>query len=220
MDPERLGVDNMGGPHIDALRISPRFTSNDWNALGQHSQDDWATAVEIVKDRLHGRFLRYAGNCLRSPHSGFVVLAIDSLLLETLQQFREGIVDGRNKSKVMVTRFLAGQRFQPDFDENARNAYYSDIRCGLLHQAEARQMWLVRRGEEVMLRSSPNGEGYVIDVQLFHKAIRSSMNDYLRELLKPTSKELRAHLWTKMNHICSVRAARGAVYAVETVNRR
>lgn len=206
----------MGGPHIDALRISPRFTSNDWYALERHSQDDWATAADMVKDRLDGRFLRYAGNCLRSPYSGFVVLAIDSLLLETLQQFREGITNGHGKSQDMVTRFLEGKRFQPEFDQEARNAYYSDIRCGLLHQAEAKRMWLIRRGQEAMLQPSPDGQGYVIDVRAFHKAVRGSMNDYLRELRQPTSNELRANLWTKMNHICSVRSQRGAVYAVET----
>ena len=107
----------MGGPHIDALRISPRFTSNDWYALERHSQDDWAKAADMVKDRLDGRFLHYAGNCLRSPYSGFVVLAIDSLLIETLQQFREGITNGHGKSQPMVTRFLEGQRFQPEFDQ-------------------------------------------------------------------------------------------------------
>lgn len=83
----------------------------------------------MVKDRLDGRFLRYAGNCLRSPYSGFVVLAIDSLLLETLQQCREGITNGHGMSRKIVTRFLEGQRFQPGFDQKARNAYYSDIRC-------------------------------------------------------------------------------------------
>lgn len=206
----------MGGPHIDALRISPRFTSNDWYALERDSKDDWAKAADMVKDRLDGRFLHYAGNCLRSPYSGFVVLAIDSLLIETLQQFREGITNGHGKSKDMVTRFLAGQRFQPEFDQVARNAYYSDIRCGLLHQAEAKRMWLIRRGQEAMLQPSSDGQGYVIDVRIFHKAVRRSMNDYLRELRQPTSNELRANLWTKMDHICSVRSQRGAVYAVET----
>lgn len=206
----------MGGPHIDALRISPRFTSNDWYALERYSQADWAKAAEMVKDRLDGRFLRYAGNCLRSPHSGFVVLAIDSLLLETLQQFREGITNGRGMSEKLVTRFLEGQRFQPEFDQKARIAYYSDIRCGLLHQAEAKKMWLIRRGQKTVLRSSPDGQGYVIDVRIFHNAVRGSMNDYLRDLLQPTSNELRANLWTKMNHICDVRSERGAFYAIET----
>ncbi len=169
----------------------------------------------MIKDRLDGRFLRYAGNCLRSPYSGFVVLAIDSLLLETIQQFREGITNGRGKSHKMVTRFLEGKRFQPGFDQEARNAYYADIRCGLLHQAEAKRMWLIRRGQETMLQPSPDGQGYVIDVRAFHKAVRSSMNDYLMELHQPSNTNLRVNLWTKMNHICSVRVQRGAIYAVE-----
>ena len=205
----------MGGPHIDALRISPKFTSVDWCALDRDSKGDWVKAARIFKDRLDGRFLRYATNCLRSPHSGFVVLSIDSLLLETLQQFREGIINGHGKSELMVTTFLSGKRFQPEFSEDVRTAYYKDIRCGLLHQAEAKRMWLIRRDQNSILRAWSDGQGYVIDVRLFHKALRASMNDYLHELTKPERGELRANLWRKMNRICSVRTERGAMYAVE-----
>lgn len=212
---QKPGDEAMGGPHIDALRISPRFTSRDWGSLDRHRETDWPRATEMVKDRLDGRFLRYASNCLRSPYSGFVVLSIDSLLLEAMQQFREGVTNGRGRSKEMVTRFLEGKRFQPAFDEEARSAYYSDIRCGLLHQAEAKRMWLIRRDEDKMLAPSPNGQGYVIDVQLFHKAVRASLYDYLRELRHPRNAKLRENLWKKMDHICNIRIQRGAVYAVE-----
>lgn len=206
----------MSGLHSESLRISPRFIADDWYALKCDSPNDWAKAAEMVKDRLDGRFPRYASNCLRSPYSGYVVLAIDSLLLETLQQFREGVINGHGRSREMVTQFLGGKRFQPAFDPEARNAFYSDIRCGLLHQAEAKRMWLLRRGQKAMLQPSPDGQGYVIDVQAFHKAVRGSMTDYLRELRQPTSNQLRANLWEKMAHICSVRTQRGAVYAVES----
>ena len=54
---------------------------------------------------------------------------------------------------------------QPAFDQVARNAYYSDIRCGLLHQAEAKGMWLIRRGQEIMLQLSPDGQGYGGDLR-------------------------------------------------------
>lgn len=205
----------MGGPYTDALRISPNFTTDHWRALKRDSKPDWGRAAAMVKDRLDGRFLRYAGNCLRSPYSGFVVLAIDSLLLETLQQFREGVTDGKNMSAKLIKRFLEGPRFQPEFDSKARQSYYEDIRCGLLHQAEARKMWLIRRGQSHMLRPAPSGDGYVIDVELFHRAVRASMNDYLRALRHPASDELRAHLWVKMDQICNVRRQRGAVYAIE-----
>src|SRR3954447_26584811 len=119
----------MGGPHIDALSISPRYTSKDWYALDCSRKGDWSKAARMVKDRLVGRFLRYAGNCLRSPFSGFVVLSIDSLLLETLQQFKEGVINGHGQSRRLIKAFLAGPRFQPEFDEDARDAYWLDIRC-------------------------------------------------------------------------------------------
>ena len=198
---------------IDALRISPRFTSNEWQLLNQDEPCDWSVATEILKDRLDGRFLRYAGNCLRSPHSGFVVLSIDSLLLETIQQFREGITNGNGQSRRLVTEFLKWRRFQPEFNEEARTAYYEDIRCGLLHQGEARQMWLIRRDQPALLRQFPHGGGYIIDVREFHNRVRQSMNDYLAELRKPDCGELRRNLWTKMRHICNVREQRGALDA-------
>jgi hypothetical protein len=47
----------------------------------------------MVKDRLDGRFLGFATKLMRFKHSGFIVLAIDSLLAETMQQFEDGCGD-------------------------------------------------------------------------------------------------------------------------------
>lgn len=203
----------MGSTHLNALRISPKYTSDHWHALDRTSQADWTTAAKIVQDRLNGRFLRYATNALRSPHSGFAVLSIDSLLLEALQQFREGVTDGSGRSEEMITKFLAGARFQLHFTEQARTDYYKDIRCGLLHQAEAKRMWLILRDQPQVLQTRAGGGAYTIDVRLFHQAIKQSFRDYLRELDRPASDKLRRKLWTKMDHICNVRVQRGAVYA-------
>lgn len=141
------------------------------------------------------------------------MLSIDSLLLETIQQFRDGITNGEGQSRRLVTKFLEGKRFQPVFDNDARIAYYTDIRCGLLHQAEARRMWLIRRDQPELLKRFPHGDGYIIDVRQFHKCVRQSMNDYLDELRKTQSVLLRQNLWRKMGQICSVREQRGAVDA-------
>lgn len=203
----------MGFTHIDALRISPKYTALDWQALDPDNPAAWKIACAMVNDRLDGRFLRYASNCLRSPNSGFVVLAIDSLLLETIQQFREGITDGRGQSKRLVRDFLRGNRFQPEFDEAARLAYYEDIRCGLLHQAEARRMWLVRRDQNSLLTPLPNGDGYIIDVRIFHHRVKMSLDDYLHDILTYANADLRQNLWRKMDHICNVRKQRGAIDA-------
>jgi hypothetical protein len=197
---------------MDALRISPRFTSADWRALNLSDAASWVKAAEMVRDRLEGRFLKFATDCLKSEYSGFVVLAIDCLLAETLQQFREGVTDGRNQSEALITRFLAGPQFQPDFDSAASKAFYVDIRCGLLHQAEARRMWLIRRKQPKLLQMEASGQGYIIDVERFHASMVGSLDDYVEQIAKAPNSLLRASLWTKMDHISNVREARGALY--------
>ena len=106
---------------MDALRISPHYASLDWQGLDANDPKDWPKAADVVRDRLDGRFLRFAS--LSDKYSGFVVLAIDSLLAETIQQFVDGVTDGQGRSKRMVMRFLEGTRFQPDFDAKAREAF-------------------------------------------------------------------------------------------------
>ena len=200
---------------MDALRISPKYTSRDWHKLDSNNPDHWKIAAAIVKDRLDGRFLRFASNCLRAKFSGFVVLSIDSLLAETIQQFQEGITNGHGQSKKLITTFLKGKRFQPDFDGEARTAFYTDIRCGLLHQAEAKEMWLIKRNQPSLLQYVAHGKGYIIDVERFHCAVRASLNDYLGLILRESSTGLRSNLWGKMDHICNVREQRGVLYGVE-----
>lgn len=197
---------------MDALRISPHYTSTHWEALDPNNPDDWVAAAKMVQDRLGGRFLRFASLCLEYKDSGFVVLSIDSLLAEAIQQFKKGITEGHGKSEEMIKGFLKGSRFQPDFDENARKSFYTDIRCGLLHQAEAKKMWLIRRNQPRMLQKSEGGLGYIIDVKRFHTAVCASLNDYLRLIPDPSESSLRRNLWIKMNDICSMRRSRGAVY--------
>ncbi|GEM_PF-549221 len=201
----------------DTLRISPQYTSRRWQKLDLNNPEDWSKAAEIVRDRLEGRFLRFASEWLRVRDSGFVVLAIDCLLAETIQQFRDGIIrdEGIGKSKELITKFLEGRQFQPDFDSTARTAFFEDIRCGLLHQAEARKMWLIRRRQPGMLGAVGGGKGYIIDVERFHAALKDSLDEYVQLISQPDSSQLRSSLWRKMNDICNVREARGAVYEPE-----
>jgi len=200
---------------MDALRISPKYTSLDWKALDPENSGDWAKAADVVRDRLEGRFLQFATNSLRYKYSGFVVLAIDSLLAETIEQFKAGIIDGTGKSEKLIKRFLRGLQFQPDFDATARKAFYTDIRCGLLHQAEAKEMWLIRRSQPAMLQRTEAGNGYIIDVKLFHLAVQASLNDYLVFISESQNLTLRENLWKKMDHICRIREARGVLYEAE-----
>jgi hypothetical protein len=61
-----------------------------------------------------------------------------------------------------------------------------------------------------------DGRGYIIDVKRFHAGVQGSLDDYLSLIPEPASSSLRLNLWKKMNQICSVREARGALYEVES----
>jgi hypothetical protein len=196
----------------EGLRISPKYFSSHWTGLSQDSPADWPRAVEIVRDRLHGRFLRFVDHWLADPFSGFVVLSVDCLLAETIQQFRTGATNGAGKSEKYIKAFLSGPRFQHDFDDDAKTRFFEDIRCGLLHQAEAKEMWLVRRDQPTILQKVQYGKGYILDVVRFHVALKQSLDDYFRELLNPRSETLRRNLWRKMEHIVRIRQARGLLY--------
>jgi hypothetical protein len=199
-------------PTADVLKISPKYTAHHWFALNKDSRQDWPKAAAIIEDRIRGRFLRYADQCLTSLYSGFVVLAIDSLLLETIQQFKQGVIKEREvPSSTLVKSFLGGEHFRPDFDDVARESFYKDIRCGLLHQAEAKKLWLIRRGRKTLLEKV--GGGYVLDVVRFHHALTASFNDYLTTLVDEGEYGalLRDNLWKKMKSIADVRVLRGAM---------
>jgi len=178
---------------MDTLRISSKYKSSDWQALDKTDAAHWPKAVAIVRDRLHGRFLHFADKCLKDEFSGFVVLSIDCLLVETLQQFIDGITDGHGKSAKLSKKFLKRPRFQPAFDtDKVRGDFYSDIRCGLLHQAEAKNKWLIHRKQPTFLKKVGT-DGYIIDVERFHAAVKNSLEDYLTELCKPEGSDLRTN---------------------------
>lgn len=73
------------------MRISPRYTSDDWKRLSFETEADWDTAIDILTDRIEGRFLRPVAMIERYEFAGFATMAIDCLLIETLQQFVEGM---------------------------------------------------------------------------------------------------------------------------------
>ena len=202
-------------PCMETLRISPKFTADDWDKLNMKKKADWPQAVAIVRDRLHGRFIHFADKCLKDEFSGFVVLSIDCLLVETIQQFIDGRKHSKKKSAKVFKKFLERPQFQPHFaDEKTRDDFYDDIRCGLLHQAEAKNKWLVRRKQSDLLKDL-GADGYIINVGRFHAALKESLEDYFILLCQPESKALRGKLWNKMGFICSARRARGVMETLD-----
>src|SRR5574337_1186869 len=133
------------------MEIAPGVQASRWLALqlDDHNSKDWCEAIGIFDKRIRARYLEPVDLLLRAEkHAkyrwrfGFTVLAIDCLLVETLQAFRLGLRDTKRRSKEMCRQFLTERpRFRKHFDEPRAEAFYDFVRCGIVHQAEVREGW-------------------------------------------------------------------------------
>lgn len=192
------------------MNISPRFTSDDWLRLDPARDNDWVRAFEIFQDRIDGRFFRPMQPMLRDKWSGFAILALDSLLIETLQQFWEGVPKTPHKvsaagcrqlqSEAYFRDFLRGPLYKGGFSRRTAQLFYTTIRCGILHQAEAEGSSRVRRrGAPVSPR--PDGRGIDIHPVKVHLELERAVERYLVILADKTQTVRRKNFWTKMNYI-------------------
>jgi hypothetical protein len=188
------------------MRISPKYSVDDWKALTFSTEEDWQRAIDIFEDRIRGRFLKFINVIKDYKFSGFAVLALDCLLIETLQQFREGEPETPyKKENEYFVSFLTETSFSKFFDKNKAKKFYKQIRCGILHQAEVKKNSLVRKcKDEPLVRLTEDSKGLIVNRKLFHEQLVKVFEEYLCCLRDPSAKGQRDKLKKKMNYICRV----------------
>lgn len=119
--------------------------------------------------------------------SGFAILALDSLLVETLQQFIEGVEETPyGCAPGFFKAFLTRPAFRGAFDDKSAEVFRDAIRNGILHQAEVKGSSLVRR-DGPMVQITPSGDGVIVNPVLFHCRLEDALQDYVEELKQPRS---------------------------------
>ena len=192
------------------MQIAPGVDSSEWLSLklDDDDSDDWEKAIEIFELRIKSRYLEpvdllVSEDQKRKPTErryGFTILAIDCLLMETLQAFKEGLEDTNGKSKRTFKNYLLNS---PNFSKYFRNdkeagSFYKDFRCGILHQAEAMGSWRVW---SVGRLKGHTGEFPYINRSEIHKCIKDDIEQYINGLKNKKNIELRKKFIKKMNFI-------------------
>jgi len=210
---------------IETMRISPRYTTTDWAALRPRlseplEEDAWLEACQIATDRVANRFLLPVQILMDHPQSpghgfGFAMLALDCLLIDTLQAFREGRTSGNEarSTKAFVDFLVECPRFASEFvSKSLAREFVESVRNGLLHDGETRQGWRVRQ-------QSPDGkilakvnDGWILFRNQFHVALEQEFNDYLDQLRAPEAGELRSRFLLRMDSICGILPERNTVF--------
>lgn len=191
------------------MQIAPGIEAEKWKELSLDDPDspDWSVGIDILKARINQRFIEPIDYLIASEGDtpatyrsfGFTVLAIDCLVIETLQAFIEGLEDTDGISRATFRKFLTTRRgFATDFTEALANTFYSDFRCGILHQAEIGgegKVWTV--GPLIKV----NGNAITVNRNLFHETLKTEFNGYLAELQDTKNLKLRDSFRKKMNFI-------------------
>jgi len=164
---------------------------------------DRTKIADFIYHRLHSRYLKpfHFEHCQYKEEfkNGFSIMANCCLLIETLQSFKNGWGDSDKKSNLAFKQFFASELNFTALKEKAQD-FYSNIRCGILHQGETTGGWRINRnGSNLFDRTN-----LIVDSIIFARELDVSLKKY-SESLKTASwdSELWDNFRTKMRKIIS-----------------
>jgi hypothetical protein len=161
--------------------------------------------VPMIQQRYQERFLEPVRTLRSAPgHSrgyGFAIMALCSLLIESLQSYRYGLPTTNKGEFGRLASFSpppeytipdaerksGGQVFADFFTLDSHRAlfpgvdgtvFYEAIRNGLLHQAQTKSGWRVKIGQPQLW----NVADRVLDRNKFADALACAFNQYIEEL--------------------------------------
>jgi hypothetical protein len=188
-----------GVEHTDYLKLD----------LSNSSNKDWQIAINYFEKRICERFIEPINVLIEAEKKmnaadkkfGFTILAIDFMLVETLQSFIEGKINTNGKSSKVFKRFLTERENFKEYFESKFNPgdFYDDFRCGILHQSQTfgdTKVWTI--GE--LIRKL--GKYVIVNRELFHKKLIAEFDMYLKNLRLQENEKLLNNFKLKMDYIC------------------
>ena len=125
------------------MKLSPQYSEEKWRAAFDNGREEWDIAISIVEDRIKGRWLNAAERLLEEPHSGFAILALDCIVLESLWGFMNGKAVPQNAEHQVYQDILTGPSF--GWTAPQSQSFRKQVRNGIMHDAETRKRWLVEK---------------------------------------------------------------------------
>jgi hypothetical protein len=112
---------------ISDPRVSPHYKFSDWTSIDFSTEQEWLKAIDIVEDRIRGRFVAPIHKLIPEEFSGFAIIALDCLLIESLNGFKEGRASKGNCEEYAV--FLASSpHFKHEFSADVAGEFCRSVR--------------------------------------------------------------------------------------------
>lgn len=131
--------------------------------------------VKLIHHRFYNRYVKH----IKDINSGFLIMAVSCLMIETLESFIQGKKNTKGKGiglKMFEDFFDREQELFLGFTQISAD-FYSNIRCGILHQAETTNAWRIRRDGALLDKTNKS-----INAKKFIKSLEKSLENYVEEL--------------------------------------
>lgn len=160
-------------------------------------------ALEDANERVViGRFLvkrfdeRYFHPTMRAPaRHGFTLMAVGCLVIESLECFYEGRKDSKGASEKVFEEFFKRPTGLEVFAAGKPGWFYTQVRCGILHQAEVVGGWrILRKGPLLDVAE------HAINAKKFIDHLHQAVADYAAQL--QTDDKLWKNFRKKMKAVC------------------
>jgi hypothetical protein len=172
--------------------------ANDWpiskvlDCIKKKSKGD---LVQFLRVRYEERFLdpiEQLCSMRKKQGYGFAIMALCSLLIETMQCYRYGLpstnrgelsrlgvpeADWKNGATAFSDFFLRPEH-QSLFPNIDGREFYSNIRNGLLHQAQTKEGWKIKTNQAILCDAAER----IIDRDKFSRALKEAFAAYMGEL--------------------------------------
>jgi len=151
--------------------------------------EEWITKFdEESKTKLIGfirsRFEeRYISGISSLKGFGFLKMSVACYMIETLQCFKMGEEDSEGKSRCMFKCFFEEEEPFSQLKQHSDDFYFN-VRCGILHQSETSNAWRILCNGDLV-----DTKVYTINADKFIKALKESLDNYLKKLDSANSKE-------------------------------
>jgi hypothetical protein len=158
-----------------AIYLSSSVTIGKFREL-EKSEDTRALAV-FFHERLSERYIQPV---VAGAKHGFAMMACGCLLIETLESFYNGwkTTEKKGRGKQAVGQFFARwDRFSAF--RGYGDAFYKNVRCGILHQGESKGGWRITRDKSVPVFLA---DDKIINATKFMNRMAFTLQDYRKEL--------------------------------------
>lgn len=161
-------------PDDTILCRNPRVTADQLGRwLDQGERDRVST---FLRARFAERYFVPIDAMGQDERNGFAMMALNCLVIESLQSYRRGWLTSNGNSELAFCNFFDQEDGFSAFRGFSRS-FYANVRCGILHQGETTGGWKIRRDKQLF-----NSATLTVNAARFHDELKSSLDAYISEI--------------------------------------